>query len=88
MAISVRNIKNFVCLARHSEDRAMAQAVSRRPLTAKDQDTSQVCPFGICGGRNSTCTGSFLNTSVFSLLLSFDQCSIRIHPPSTKAVRS
>jgi hypothetical protein len=41
----------------------MAQAVSRRPLTAEARVRSRVS--GICGGQNGTGTGLFLSTSVF-----------------------
>jgi hypothetical protein len=40
---------------------AMAQAVSRRPLTAE----ARVSPCGICGGQNGTGTGLSPSTSVF-----------------------
>jgi hypothetical protein len=39
----------------------MAQAVSRRPLTAE----ARVSPCGICGGQNGTGTGFSPSTSVF-----------------------
>jgi hypothetical protein len=41
--------------------RAMAQAVSRRPLT----EESRVGPCGICGGQSGTGTGFSPSTSVF-----------------------
>jgi hypothetical protein len=37
--------------------RAVAQAVSRRPLTAEARVRSRVVPCGICGGRSVTGTG-------------------------------
>jgi hypothetical protein len=37
--------------------RAMAQAVGRRPLTAKTRVRSRVSPRGICGGQSGTGTG-------------------------------
>jgi hypothetical protein len=37
--------------------RAMAQAVSRRPLTAEARVRSRVTPCGICGGQSGTGTG-------------------------------
>jgi hypothetical protein len=46
-------------------DRAMAQAVSRRPLTAETRLRSWVSPCGICGGQSGTGTGFFPSTSVF-----------------------
>ena len=36
---------------------AMAQAVSRRPLTVKARVRSRVSPCGICGGQNGSGTG-------------------------------
>jgi hypothetical protein len=46
-------------------ERAMAQAVSRRPLTAEDRVRSQVGPCGICGGQSGTGIGFSPSTSVF-----------------------
>jgi hypothetical protein len=37
--------------------RAMAQAVSRRPLNAEARDRSGVSPCEICGGQSGTGTG-------------------------------
>jgi hypothetical protein len=37
--------------------RAMAQVVSRRPLTAEARVRSRVNPRGICGGQSGTGTG-------------------------------
>jgi hypothetical protein len=44
--------------------RAMAQAVSRRPLTAEARVRSQVNPCGICGGQSGTGTGFSPSTSL------------------------
>jgi hypothetical protein len=43
----------------------MAQAVNRRPLTAKARVRSRVGPCGICGGQSGTGTGFSPSTSVF-----------------------
>jgi hypothetical protein len=43
----------------------MAQAVSRRPLTAKARVRSRVSPCRMCGGQSDTGTGFSLSTSVF-----------------------
>jgi hypothetical protein len=44
---------------------AMAQAVSRRHLTAEARARSRVSPCGICGGQSGTGTGFSPSTSVF-----------------------
>jgi hypothetical protein len=43
----------------------MAQAVSRRPLTAEARVRSRIGPCGICGGQSGTGTGYSPSTSVF-----------------------
>jgi hypothetical protein len=43
----------------------MAQAVSRRPLTAEARVRSRVSPCGVCGGQSGTGTGFFSELSVF-----------------------
>jgi hypothetical protein len=43
----------------------MAQAVSRRPLTAEARVRSCVSYCGICGGQSGTATGFSQRTSVF-----------------------
>jgi hypothetical protein len=58
-------VKKITVVLRTIQGRAMAQAVSRRPLTAE----ARVSPRGICGGQNGTGTG-------FSLSVSFHRCSI------------
>jgi hypothetical protein len=46
--------------------RAMAQVVSRRPLTAEDRVRARVNPCGICGGQSGSRTGFSPSSSVFS----------------------
>jgi hypothetical protein len=46
--------------------RAMAQAVSRRPLTAEARVRSRVSPCGLCGGQSGTGTGFSPSTSVLA----------------------
>jgi hypothetical protein len=43
----------------------MAQAVSRRPLTADARVRSRVSTCGICGGQSGTGTGFSPSTSIF-----------------------
>jgi hypothetical protein len=43
----------------------MAQAISRRPLTAEARIRFRVGPYGICGGQSGTGTGFSPNISVF-----------------------
>jgi hypothetical protein len=43
----------------------MAQAVNRRPPTAKARVRSRVSPCGICGGQSGTGTGFSPSTSIF-----------------------
>jgi hypothetical protein len=45
--------------------RAMAQVVSRRPLTAEARVRARVNPCGICGGQSGTGTGSSPSSTVF-----------------------
>jgi hypothetical protein len=45
--------------------RAMAQAVSRQPLTAESRVRSRVNPCGIYGGQSGTGTGFSLSSAVF-----------------------
>jgi hypothetical protein len=42
----------------------MAQAVSRRPLTAESRVRTRVNPCGICGGQSGTGTGFSPSSSV------------------------
>jgi hypothetical protein len=43
----------------------MAQAVTRRPLTAEARVRSRVSPCGICSGQSGIGTGFSPSTSVF-----------------------
>ena len=59
----------------------VAEAVSRRPLTADAPVRSQVSPRGICGGRSGTVTGPppcRVLLSAFPLSVFFHQCSLLI----------
>jgi hypothetical protein len=56
---------NFVILKCIIYGRAMAQVVSRRPLTAEDRVRGRVNPSGICSGQSGTGTGFSPSSSVF-----------------------
>jgi hypothetical protein len=49
----------------HVGSRAMAQAVSRRPLTAETRVCARVSPCGICGGQSGIGAGVSPSSSVF-----------------------
>jgi hypothetical protein len=55
--------------------RAMAQAVSRRPLIAEARVRSGVSPCGICVGQSGTGTGFSPKYFGFTLSISFHRCS-------------
>jgi hypothetical protein len=57
---------SLVFVLRSELGRAVAQAVSRRPLTAEALVRSRVSPCGICGGQSGTGTGFSPRTSVFA----------------------
>jgi hypothetical protein len=59
-----------------SGGRAMAQAVSRRPLTAEARVRSQFSPCGICSGQSGTGTGFSPEYFSFPLSISFHRCFI------------
>jgi hypothetical protein len=60
-----QNITLFLCKASvKSKGSVMAQAVSRRPLTAEARLRFRVSPCGIYGGQNGTETGCSPSTSV------------------------
>ena len=53
--------------------RALTQAVSRRPPTAKGRVPSRASPCGVCGGQSGTATGSSRDTSALPLAVPFHQ---------------
>jgi hypothetical protein len=56
---------SFYSWSIHALGRAMAQVVSRRPLTAEARARVRVNPCGICGGQSGTGTGFSPSSSVF-----------------------
>jgi hypothetical protein len=55
--------------------RAMAQVVSRRPLTAEARVRARANPSGICGGQSGTGTGFFSEFFGFPLSISIHRRS-------------
>jgi hypothetical protein len=60
---------------RYLHGRAMAQVVSRRPLTAEARVLSRASPCGICVGRSCTGAGFSPSSSVSSVNISFHRRS-------------
>jgi hypothetical protein len=60
-----QNVELVVVEVNSSEGPAMAQVVSRRPLTAEARVRARVNPCGICGGQSGTGTGFSFSFSVF-----------------------
>jgi hypothetical protein len=54
----------FETLVTTYKGRAMAQVVSRRPLTAEARVRARVNPYGICGGKSGIGTGFSPSSSV------------------------
>jgi hypothetical protein len=73
---SVRYGMNLYVVRRFA-GRAVAQAVSCRPLTTRIR--SKVSPCEVCGGRNGTVTGFSLSILVFPMYMSYHQCSALIY---------
>jgi hypothetical protein len=76
--------KSYICLTsgmkvhnslRIMKGSAMAQAVSRRPLTAESRVRTQINPCEICGGQSVTGTDFFSSSSVFTLSIQFHRLS-------------
>jgi hypothetical protein len=53
------------CLTRLNMGLAMAQAVSRRPLTAETRVCARASPCGICGGQSDTRQVFFCELFIF-----------------------
>jgi hypothetical protein len=52
-----KNIFRQMLFIKHRSGPAMAQAVSRLPLTTEARIHARVCPCEICGGQSDTGTG-------------------------------
>jgi hypothetical protein len=59
-----------------TQGRALAQTVSRRPLTAKNQVQIQASPCEICGGESGIGTGFCRSVRGLLMSVSFRQCYI------------
>ena len=80
-------LKRIYCFCLCNGDmlgRAMAQAVSRRPLTAETRIRSQASPCGICGAQSGTATGFSTSTSVFHS--QFHSTGAHIHGKTKKLI--
>jgi hypothetical protein len=66
-AVITGQVIPLICLTLCS-GRAMAQAVSCRPLTVEAQVHVQINPCGICGGQSGTGTGFSLSSLVFPII--------------------
>jgi hypothetical protein len=62
-------------LTRKVLGRAMAQVVSRRPLTAEERVRARANPCGICGGQSGNGTSFFSEFYGFPLSVSFHRRS-------------
>jgi hypothetical protein len=68
--------------AKWRESCAMAQAVSRRPLTAYARVRSRVSPCGICGGQSGT--GRGFSPQYFGLPSQFHSTGAPVHGKAKK----
>jgi hypothetical protein len=65
MVLFISLVQGCTCLIKKQNGRAMAQVVSRRPLTAEARARARVNPCGIFGGQSGPGTGFSPSSSVF-----------------------
>jgi hypothetical protein len=77
-----RNLPYLFRLSRYLiNGRAMAQAVSRWPVTAETRVRVRVDPCGICGGQSGTRAGFSPSSSVFPVNIIPPLLHIHLSPP-------
>jgi hypothetical protein len=75
----LRGARSFLRHWQYVQGRAMAQVLSRRPLTVEARIHALVNPFGICGGQSGSGAGFASSSSVFPLSMYHSTVALQIH---------